>query len=301
MPKGAEGRPEPSCCGFNGQRWVVSPCRWSLLGRGGCAVLCCAVSCCAVLCVVPCCCFWRGMGALGSGTPAMHLSPACGHLATELLQCTATLPGGSGRWKTCNAPPHRLGAEGSRTPTMHRYTRAVSSETRAMHRHTASGQWAVDLLQCTAPLHAGSGECNSCNAVPHCLVAAGGSPAMHRPTTYGQWPWNSCNAPPHCLRAVGCGNPEMHCHTASGQGAVELPQCTAILPTGNGQWNSCNAPVHCLRVVGIGNLEMHRPTACGLWAVVLLQCTTTLPGVQCGVELLQCTATLLGGSGHWKS
>ena len=53
-----------------------------------------------------------------------------------------------------------------------------------MHYLTALGQWAVELLQCTALLPGGSGQCNSnsCNALPHCLGAVGsGTPAMHCP------------------------------------------------------------------------------------------------------------------------
>ena len=112
----------------------------------------------------------------------------------ELLQCTATLPVGNGRWKSCNALPHCLGAVGSGYPIM--------------HRHTALRQWAVELLQCTATLPRGSGQWNSCNAPPHRLGGSGQS--------------NSCNARPHYRGAVGIGNLVMHHHTAWGQWAVEL-------------------------------------------------------------------------------
>ena len=43
----------------------------------------------------------------------------------------------------------------------------------------------------------------------------------------GSGQWNSRNAVPHRLRAVGSGTPAMHCLTAWGQWAVDLPQCTA--------------------------------------------------------------------------
>ena len=57
-----------------------------------------------------------------------------------------------------------------------------------MHFPTAWGQWAVQLLQYTAALSWGSGECNSCNAPPHCLGAMGSAtPAMHCLTAWGQW------------------------------------------------------------------------------------------------------------------
>ena len=90
----------------------------------------------------------------------------------QLLQCTASLPGGSGQCNSnsCNAQPHCLGAVGGATSTMHGLT--------------AWGQWAVQLLQCTASLPGGSGQWDSCNAPPHCLGAVGGAtPAIHCLTT----------------------------------------------------------------------------------------------------------------------
>ena len=61
-----------------------------------------------------------------------------------------------------------------------------------MHRHTAWGQRAVQLLQYTASLLGGSGQ------------------------------WDSCHAPPHCLGTVGSATPAMHCLTACGRWAVQL-------------------------------------------------------------------------------
>ena len=53
-------------------------------------------------------------------------------------------------------------------------------------QYTASlpwGQWAVDLVQYTAPPLGGSGQWISCNTLPHCLGAVGsGPPAVHCPT-----------------------------------------------------------------------------------------------------------------------
>ena len=72
-----------------------------------------------------------------------------------------------------------------------------------MHRHTAGGKWAVELLQCTTTLPAGNGHLYS------------------------------CHAPPLCLWTVGNGNPAMHCHFACGQGLVEFPQFVASLPVGS--------------------------------------------------------------------
>ena len=38
----------------------------------------------------------------------------------------------------------------------------------------------MQLLQCTASLPSGSRQCNSCNALPHCLGAVGSAtPAVH--------------------------------------------------------------------------------------------------------------------------
>ena len=126
------------------------------------------------------------------------------------------------------------------------------------------GRWAVQLLHCAAPLPGGSGQRNSCNALPHCLGAVGSAtPAMRCLTALG---------------AVGSATPAMHCLTAWGQWAVQLLQCTASLPGGSGQCNSCNALPHCLGVVGSATPAMHCLTAWGEWALQLLQCTASLPG-----------------------
>ena len=68
------------------------------------------------------------LGAVGSGTPSLHCRTAWGKRAEELLQqfapltwgkwavvllqCTASLPGDSGQWNSCNAPPQSLGGSG---------------------------------------------------------------------------------------------------------------------------------------------------------------------------------------------
>ena len=158
-----------------------------------------------------------------------------------------------------------------------------------MHCHTARGQWAVQLLQCTAIVPTASGQWNSLQCT---ATMPGGS---------GQC--NSCNALPHCLGAMGSGTPAMHCHTSWRQWVVELVQCTTMLSWGSGQLNSCNALPHCLGAVGSATALMHCLTACGQWAVELLQCTATLPrgSGEWAVELLQCTIILLAGNGKWKS
>ena len=229
------------------------------------------------------------LGAVGSGSPSMHCLTAWGQWAVQLLQCTASLPGGSGQWNSCNAPPQRLGAVGSATPAMHCLTAlgAVDSGTPAMHCLTAWGQWAVELLQCTASLPGGSGQCNP------------------------------CNAPPHCPGAVGSETPAMHCLTAWGQRAVELLRCTAPLPGGSGQRNSCNAPPHCpggsgqcnscnalphcLGAVGSATPATHCRTAWGQWAAQLLQRTAALAWGQWAVDLRQYTAAMPGGSEQCSS
>ena len=67
-----------------------------------------------------------------------------------------------------------------------------------MHRHTACGQGAVELLQFSASLAVGSRRWNSCKSPPRCLGAMGsGTPAMHRHTAWGQGSVESRNAVPH--------------------------------------------------------------------------------------------------------
>ena len=88
--------------------------------------------------------------------------------------------------------------------------------------------------------------------------------------------WNSSNALPHCLGAVGSGTAAMRRHTACGQRAVEILQCTGTLHVGSGQPNSCNSLPHCLWVVGSGSCNVP-PQCLRQWAVGILQCTATLP------------------------
>ena len=100
-----------------------------------------------------------------------------GQRAVQLLQCTASLPWGSGQWTPCNALPHCLGAVGSGSP--------------AVHCPTAWGQCPVQLLQCTTSLPWGSGQCNSCNALPHCLCLGAA---------------DSATSAMHCLSRKPCGS-----------------------------------------------------------------------------------------------
>ena len=80
-----------------------------------------------------------------------------------------------------------------------------------MHCFTACGEWVVERLPYTASLLEGSGQCNSCNAVAHCLGAYGiGTPAMH----FGSGQWNSYKALPHYLVGRGTRTLAMHFLTA---------------------------------------------------------------------------------------
>ena len=87
------------------------------------------------------------VGLLQSATPAIHCLTAWGQWAVkplqypallpgewpvQLLQCTASLPRGSGQWNSWNTLPHYRGAVGNGTP--------------AIQCLTAWGQWAVQLL-----------------------------------------------------------------------------------------------------------------------------------------------------------
>ena len=72
-----------------------------------------------------------------------------------------------------------------------------------MHCLTALGQWAVEILQYTATLPGGSGQCSSCNALTASLPRGSGQ-------------CNLCNALPHCLGAVYTVTPAVHRLTALG-------------------------------------------------------------------------------------
>ena len=126
-----------------------------------------------------------GGGQWAAGLLQTYCLFARGQWVVELLLCTATPPGGSGRCNPCNTLPHYLGAVGSGTPAIYCLTAggsgqwkacyalphclgAVGSGAPALHRHTAWRQWAVQSLQYTTTLPGGSGQWNSCNILPHC-------------------------------------------------------------------------------------------------------------------------------------
>ena len=165
-----------------------------------------------------------------------------------------------------------------------------------MQCHTAWGQWAVQLLQCTATPLGGSAQWDSCNARAHRLrgqVVLPSRRSLPRDQCIASMPggsgqWSSGHTLPHCLGAVGSGTPAIHCLQAWGDGEscqgggrclrAELLQCTASLPGGIGQWSSCHAMPHYLGAVGSATPAIHCHTAWGQWAVEILPCTDTPPG-----------------------
>ena len=190
-----------------------------------CGVVWCGVVWCGVVwCgVVWCGVVWCGVVWCAEGAVTRRQWPGC-------------LPTGTGKREGCvlvccctagtSAQSHLAGAA---LPT-------------PVHSHTgSSGPTAPCVLHCTI---------STLCAVLHCLVLC---TALHCvcPAALHLWAvdsgqCNSCNALPHCLGAVGSATPATHCHTAWGQWAVELLQRTASLPGGSGQWNSC---VHLLVVI----------------------------------------------------
>ena len=86
-----------------------------------------------------------------SRTPPIHRHTAWGQWAVVLLQCTASLAGGSRQLNRCNALPHYLSAVGSATPVMHCLTAWGQWAVELLHRHTSLGQWAVEPLQWADP------------------------------------------------------------------------------------------------------------------------------------------------------
>ena len=177
-------------------------------------------------------------------------------------------------------PPHCLGAVGSGPPAIHcptawgqwavdllQYTApllgAVGSATPAIHCLTAWGQWAVQLLQCTASLPWGQW---AVELLQYTASLPWGQWAVDplqctAPMPGGSGQWTSCNTLPHCLGAVGSGTPAIHCLTAWGQWAVDLLHYTAPVPWGSGQLTSCITLPHCLGAAGSGPPSTHCPTA----------------------------------------
>ena len=267
-----------------------------------CAALLGAVHCTALHCV---CHAALHLWAVGSRSVAMHCHTACGQGAVEVLQLSAAPPGGC------------LGAVGSRTAAMHCHTAVCIA------RALCASVLLYSLHQCTVPL----GRCGSADAYArshmvhwaHCPVCA----ALHyRALSVLLLGAVHCTAL-HCvchaalhLWAVGSGGVAMHCHTACGQGAVEVLHLSTAPPGGclravgsrtaamdcDTAWGQCartsgNAPPHCLGAVGSGTPLMLCRTARGQWAGNFCNAP---PHCLWAVrrDLLQCTATLPGGSGQ---
>ena len=125
-------------------------------------------------------------GVMGSATLAMR--PHClGAGAVGLLQRTASLPGVSGQCNSYQALPKCLRAVGSRTRAAE-CVAAWRQWAMLLLQYSASllGGGGVLLLQGVASLPGGSGHCNSCNALPHCLGAVGNAIlAIHCLTAWG--------------------------------------------------------------------------------------------------------------------
>ena len=120
--------------------------------------------------------------AMGSEYPAIHCLIAWGRWAVKLLQSTASLPRGCGQWNFCNSLAHYLGAVGSGTPAIHCLAAWAqwAVQSLAMHCHNGRERLAVEVLQY-------SGQCNSCNTLPHCLGAVGcGTRAMQYLSAWGR-------------------------------------------------------------------------------------------------------------------
>ena len=272
-----------------GSDWSTAPCVPRYTITDFCAVPHCLVPCTALHCVCPaamllwargswqCSALPRHLEAVGSGTRASHCHIAWGQWVVEHVQCSASLPGGSGycilpqytaspprgsrQWNSYSTLPLSPGAVGSCAPvTLPHCLGALGSGTSVIHRLTAWGQRALDPLQYTASLRGCSGQCNSLIVLPRCsghwavLVV---HRAFSLPWDGGQW--DSCYPR----------------RTALGQWKVELLHCTASTPGGGGQRILCNALSHCRGAVGSGTPAMHCLTAQGQWAMGL-QCTTTL-------------------------
>ena len=190
----------------------------------------------------------------------MHCLTAWGQWAVELLQCTASLPGGSGQRNSCNALPHCLGALGSATSAIHCRTAlgAVGSATPAMHCLSALGQWAAELLQRTASLPGSSGQCNSCNALPHCPGGSGQCNSCNG--------WSECSAGPVGMyywahRPGGMGSPTQGVVRASFRvyGGPSSSENRAHRPGGDGE--SCPGGVRSLLPGRWGAIFFREPGA----------------------------------------
>ena len=156
----------------------------------------------------------RCPGAVGSGFSAVQCHTAWRRWPVELLQCAGPQADSMGfAYEAVNAVKRGTLAVLCHTAcgqwTMQllhcpHCPRVVGSAIPAMQCHSACWQWAIELLHCFATLPGDSGQCNSCNVLPH------------------------------YLGAVGSGTPALHCRGACGEWAMKLLLWTATAPRGSG-------------------------------------------------------------------
>ena len=184
------------------------------------------------------------LGAVGGATPALHCPTAWGQWAVQLLQRTASVPGGSRQrtlampghtsWGTWSRAQEAVGASRAGLPQCTaKLPGAVGGATPLIHCLAAWGQRAVQLLQCTASLPGGGGQC-------------------------GPASWGDGESCPRGGRSVWSGTRSMHCLTPRGQWAVEILQCAG--PAAGGARGSCPEGSCCLKS---GTPAMHCHSAWG--------------------------------------
>ena len=87
-----------------------------------------------------------------------------------ILQHTAVLLGGSGRWNSCTTTTFFGGSwQWVSCGTLPDCLGALSSGSSAIHRHIALGPWAVEFRRHIPKLPEGSEPWNCCNTPPHRL------------------------------------------------------------------------------------------------------------------------------------
>ena len=130
------------------------------------------------------------LGAVGSGTLVTHCLFVRAQWAVEVLQCTASLLGGSGQCNSCNALPHRLGT------------------------------WAVEVSQCAGPPAGGTGSPAKAAVGAYGGPAGDGSSQWPGPTSCGDG--ESCQGGGRCLwRACGGRQfPMAQAHQLGGRGVL---------------------------------------------------------------------------------
>ena len=171
-----------------------------------CVVLCCVVLCCVVLCcLVLCCvvlsclvlcrrrCYKKAMAGMSTKRLQVNGRAVCLSACCVLVCCctagTCALSHLAGT--VLPTPVHgRTGSKGPTAPCVLCCT--ISTLCAVPHC----------LVLCSA-LHC------VCLAALHCVCLA----ALHL-WAVGSGQWNSCNALPHCLGAVGSATPAIHCLTA---------------------------------------------------------------------------------------